>query len=205
MVALMPMLFFTIGSAAVAFRFRRERLTTFWLLWSGLIHIVMEASYGTFHYVVTSRSTTTFTEFLFSRISITSWVDPRWWASIYIQYARYDGRYFEGDPVVIFICYTEFVLGPLCFLLVYLIQKNSPYRHRVQLLLCTAQLYGTVLYFVAPVLQGTWSRVMTKDPFELAVFVFGLNALWMIVPVGLLYQSLRQPAPPPSAPARVAA
>src|SRR4051812_15205394 len=109
MVALMPILFLTIASGFVAFRLRRDRLTTFWLLWSGIIHIVMEASYGAFHYVVTSRSTITFGEFVFSRISMTAWLDPRWWASIYVQYARYDGRYFEGDPVVIFICYTEFL------------------------------------------------------------------------------------------------
>ena len=63
----------------------------------------------------------------------------------------------------------------------------------MQLVLCTAQFYGTVLYFVAPMLQGTWSRVMSHDPFELAVFVIGLNALWMVVPAMMIHQSLRQP------------
>lgn len=194
MIALIPMLLLTLASAALAFRLRRERLITYWLLWSGLIHLVMEASYGSFHEVVTSRSTITFTEFLFSHVPISSWIDPRWWASIYIQYARYDARYSEQDPLVIFICYTEFLLGPLCFYLVWLIHKGSAYRHRVQLILCTAQFYGTVLYFFAPVVQGSWSRVMTHDSFELWVYVIILNALWMIVPGIMIYQSLSQPA-----------
>src|SRR5262249_2734770 len=148
MVALTPMLLLTVASAVLALRLRRERLITFWLLWSGLIHLVMEASYGLFHERVTARATTTFTEFLFSAAPIGSWFDPRWWAGVYGQYARYDGRYAVGDPLVIFICYTELVLGPLCFLLVWLIQRQSAFRHKVQLVLCTAQFYGTVLYFV---------------------------------------------------------
>src|SRR6185436_2870824 len=194
MVALIPMLLLTVAAGLLAWRLGRERLVTFWLLWSGLIHLVMEASYGAFHQVVTTRATTTFTQFLFSHVSPASWFDPRWWASVYTQYARYDGRYSEQDPLVIFICYTEFLLGPMCFLLVWMIHKGSAYRHRLQLVLCTAQFYGTVLYFVAPMLQGSWSRVMTADAFELWMFVIGLNGLWMIVPAILIYQSWRQPA-----------
>jgi hypothetical protein len=195
MVALVPMLLLTVAAGAAAWRLRRERLVSYWLLWSGLIHIVMEASYGAFHQVVTTKSTITFTEFLFTHVPISSWFDPRWWASVYTQYARYDARYSEHDPLVIFICYTEFVLGPLCFYLVYLIQTGSAYRHRVQILLCTAQFYGTVLYFFAPMLQGTWDRVMTHDPLELWAFVIILNGLWMIVPGAMIVQSLRQPRP----------
>src|SRR5579859_6265143 len=102
MIALSPMLLLTLGAAALAWKLKRERLVTFWLLWSGLIHIVMEASYGTFHEVVTTKSTVTFTQFLFSHVGIASWFDPRWWASVYTQYARYDARYMEQDPLVIF-------------------------------------------------------------------------------------------------------
>jgi cholestenol Delta-isomerase len=194
MFALTPMLLLTLGAGALAWKLKRERLVTFWLLWSGLIHIVMEASYGSFHEVVTTKSSITFTQFLFSHVGISQWFDPRWWASVYTQYARYDARYMEQDPLVIFICYTEFILGPLCFFLVYLIHKGSAYRHRVQILLCTAQFYGTVLYFLAPVVQKTWARVMTHDTFELWVFVIILNGLWMIVPALMVGQSLRQPA-----------
>jgi cholestenol delta-isomerase len=191
MVALIPMLLLTLAAGALAWRLGRERLVTFWLLWSGLIHLVMEASYGAFHEVVKTRSAITFTQFLFSRISFGAMFDPRWWASVYTQYARYDARYSEQDPLVIFICYTEFLFGPACFLLVWAIHKGKAWRHKLQLVLCTAQFYGTVLYFVAPMMQGTWSRQMTRDPLELWVFVIGLNALWMIVPGIMIVQSWR--------------
>ncbi len=193
MIALTPILLLIAASAALAIYLRRERLITFWLLFSGLIHLVIEASYGLFPHMVQTRATTTFTEFLLSHAPITSWIDPRWWASAYTQFARYDARYAEHDPLVIFFCYTELILGPLCFLLVWLIHRGSAYRHRVQLVLCTAQLYGCVLYFVAPVMQGTWGSVMTNDPFELWVYIIGLNALWIIVPAVMIFQSLRQP------------
>jgi hypothetical protein len=193
MVAMVPMTLFTLLAGAIAWKVKRERLLTFWLCWSGLIHIVMEASYGAFHEVVKTRSSITFTEFLFSPAPIASWFDPRWWASVYTQYARYDARYMEQDPLVIFICYTEFFFGPACFFLVWMIQKGNAYRHRLQLILCSAQFYGTVLYFVMPMVQGTWSRVMTADPLELWVFVIILNGLWMIVPGIMVYQSFRQP------------
>jgi cholestenol Delta-isomerase len=192
MVALVPMLLLTVAAGVLAWRLRKERLLTFWLLWSGLIHIVMEASYGAFSEIVKTKSAITFSEFLFTPAPFTSWFDPRWWASVYTQYARYDARYAEQDPLVVFICYTEFLLGPMCFLLVWLIQKGSAYRHRLQLVLCTAQFYGTVLYFLMPLVQGSWSRVMTHDPLELWVFVILLNGLWMIVPGGMVYQSFRQ-------------
>ena len=59
MVALTPMLLLSVVAGAVAWRCRRERLVTYWLLWSGLIHLVMEASYGSFPEQVTTRATTT--------------------------------------------------------------------------------------------------------------------------------------------------
>src|SRR5262245_61941325 len=104
MITLVPTLLLTVGAGVVAVRLRRERLVTFWLLWSGLIHLLLEGSYGIFHELVKTRSTTTFTQFLLSRASIFSWFDPRWWANFYVQYARYDARYIEQDPLVIFIC-----------------------------------------------------------------------------------------------------
>jgi cholestenol delta-isomerase len=192
MPSFVPLLLLTVGAAVLAWRLRRERLVTFWLLWSGLIHLVMEASYGLFHDVVTTASTTTFNEFMAKPASIGSWFDPRWWANIYSQYARYDARYVEHDPVILFICYSELVLGPLCFLLVYLIHRESRLRHPVQILLCTAQIYGTALYLLAPVIQGSWDRVMTHDTGELFQFVIGTNAMWIVIPGIMLTQSLRR-------------
>lgn len=191
MITLTPALLITIGLAALATRAKRERLAVFWLLWSGFfIHLVMELSYGRHPEVVTGRATTTFTEFALSPAGLGEWFDARFWARIYGQYARYDARYVNAEPTVVFICFTEAVLGPLCLLVAWLVHKDHPLRHPLQLLLCTAQFYGTVLYFTAPIVAGTWSQVMTRDPFELWVFVIILNGIWMIIPGLMIWQSL---------------
>lgn len=203
MIALTPALLITIGCAVLGHRARHERLATFWLLWSGFfIHLVMELSYGRHPEVVTARATTTFTEFALSPASLGDWFDARFWARVYGQYARYDARYVGAEPTVVFICFTEAVLGPLCLLVAWLIQTGSALRHPLQLLLCTAQFYGTVLYFTHPIVSGTWSSVMTHDPFELWVFVLLLNGIWMVIPglmiaqsVGVLGRAVRAAAP----------
>jgi cholestenol delta-isomerase len=170
MIALTPALLITIGCGALAWRARRERLHP---------------------EVVTARATTTFTEYVLGPASLGDWFDSRFWARAYGQYARYDARYLTAQPTVVFICFTEVVLGPLCLLLAWLIQRDSPFRHPLQLVLCTAQFYGTVLYFVEPMVAGTWSEVMTQDPFELWVFVILLNGVWMVVPGLMIGQSVR--------------
>src|SRR5690606_20642577 len=179
--------------ALVARRVLRERLVVFWLLWSGVVHVAMEASYGLFPEVVQARATTTFGEFMLSG-SEWSWFDPRWWSSTYGQYARYDGRYAEHDPIVVFICYTELLLGPACFLLAWLVQTGHRLRHSVQLVLCTCQIYGTVLYFAQPWVAANWATTMTDNWFELLVFVVVLNGLWIGAPVAMIVQSFRAAA-----------
>ncbi len=192
MIAATPALLITIACGVLAWRAKRERLVIFWLLWSGFfIHLVMEASYGRHPEVVTAKATTTFSQYLFSHASIGDWFDSRFWAKAYGQYARYDARYLTAEPTVVYICYSEIVLGPLCLLVAWLIQRGHSLRHPLQLVLCTAQFYGTVLYFTAPVVAGTWSQVMTRDPFELWVFVILLNGIWMIVPGLMIWQSVR--------------
>ncbi len=186
-----PLLVLTVVCVVVAYRLDKERLVIFWLLWSGLIHLLMEVSYGVFAELVTTPTQTTFTEYMLQKTSILSWFDLRWWASIYEQYAQYDGRYALQDDVNRYICYSELVMGPLCFLLVALIVRESKYRHPVQVMLCTMQIYGTLLYFLMPIVDGTWGTVMTTNLFDLIVYVIILNGIWIVVPSLLLVQSAR--------------
>lgn len=188
MLNFIPWVALTVACALVARRVLRERLVVFWLLWSGVVHVAMEASYGLFPEVVRARATTTFGEFMLSG-SDWSWFDPRWWSATYGQYARYDGRYAEHDPIIVFICYTEILLGPACFLLAWMIQRRHRLRHPVQLVLCTCQIYGTVLYFAQPLFAGNWAETITDDPFELLVFVVVLNGLWIGAPLAMIAQS----------------
>eukprot|EP01113_Clastostelium_recurvatum_P009374 TRINITY_DN1450_c0_g1_i1.p1 TRINITY_DN1450_c0_g1~~TRINITY_DN1450_c0_g1_i1.p1 ORF type:complete len:235 (-),score=65.83 TRINITY_DN1450_c0_g1_i1:51-692(-) len=168
---------------------RREKALIFWLLFSGIVHLLLEGSYGFFHREVTAPATVTFMERFTQDVPMERALDFHWWASLYSQYAKYDGRYSISDPMVVFFCFTELVEGVLCFLLIALILNNSKYRHPVQIVCCTAQAFGTVFYFITPILYNTWDTVMTKDPFELWVYVIILNGLWMVVPGAMIIQS----------------
>jgi len=69
------------------------------------------------------------------------------------------------------------------FCFVYRIQK-AVYSHLVQLVLCKEQFTETVLYFFAPMVRNTWSRVM-EDSFELGgIRTIILNGTVEIVPGG---------------------
>jgi len=189
MLAALPLVGVSLLSLIFALLARKEKALVYWLLMSGAIHIILEGSYGFYHKEVTTKATTTFLDRFVEDVPVESAINPHWWAALYSQYARYDGRYAESDPMVVFFCYTELVEGILCFLLVYLIQSDSKYRHPTQIVCCTAQAFGTVFYFITPIIYNNWHRVMTPDPFELWVYVIILNGLWFIIPGAMIIQS----------------
>jgi hypothetical protein len=186
-----PLLLATAFCAWFARRVPRERLITFWLLWSGFIHICMELSYGFFSEMVTHGSEVSFGQFMLQPAGMFSFLDPHWWSGLYAQYARYDGRYVTHDPVILLVTQAELVMGPGCFLLVWMIAKQNRWRHAVQPVLCTLQAYGTYVYFFEPVYRGTWNSVMTSNSFDLFTFVIALNGLWIAVPALMIWQSSR--------------
>lgn len=190
-----PPLLLTALCVVLAARAPGERLVVGWLLWSGMIHIFMELSYGFFPDEVVRRSAITFSEFMVQPTSVFGFLDPHWWAHMYEQYARYDGRYLDHDPVILLITQVELLMGPACLLLVALIARRSPYRHPVQLMLCTAQIYGTYVYFFTPIYRGDWSVTMTHELFDLWTYVIFLNGLWIVIPALLIVQSLRAVVP----------
>lgn len=199
MITLTPLLILFAVCVAIAMRFKRERAVVLWLLVSGFIHILWEVNYGFFYRQITEQSTITFSEWLLLPASLGDWFDPRWWVGVYEQYARYDARYVLHDPTVIFICYAEILMGPACFILVWLIKKGSRFRHPFQLILCSVQIFGTFLYFFYPMVAGTWSEVMTHDPFEQAVYIWIVNGLWIAIPSILIAQSIRALSGTPAA------
>lgn len=189
MIAGLPLVVLTLIAAVLSAFAKREKLVIFWLLFSGVVHILLEGSYGLHHTEVRTKATTTFMDKMLEDVSPEKFVDTHWWASLYGQYARYDGRYAVSDPMVIFFCWTELVEGILCFALIGLVLSGSKYRHPMQIMCSTAQFYGTIIYFIAPIIYGNWDQVMTADKFELWVYVIALNGLWMVVPGLLIIQS----------------
>eukprot|EP01133_Synstelium_polycarpum_P015257 gene15257-18063_t len=168
---------------------KKEKAIIFWLLWSGIIHILLEGSYGFFAHEVTTVSPVSFMEKMFEEVSIESAIDPHWYAALYSQYAKYDGRYAIADPMVVFFCFLELVQGASCFILALFVVLESRYRHALQIFLCSLQALGTVFYFITPYIYGKWDELITSDPFELWVYVVGLNGLWLLVPLLMIAQS----------------
>lgn len=59
------------------------------------------------------------------------------------EYGQADARYLVSDPTIVSIeILTSFLLTPMCVVLAYAILQQTAYRHWLQLVLCTCELYG---------------------------------------------------------------
>eukprot|EP01132_Coremiostelium_polycephalum_P004820 gene4820-6008_t len=187
--AFVPLAVISLFCVILASLFKKEKVLLFWLLWSGAIHFLLEGSYGFFANEITTKSPLTFTEKMLELVPLEKALDLHWYASLYTQYARYDSRYAVAEPMVVFFCFLELVQGAFCFLLALLVVVESRYRHALQILLSSLQALGTVFYFITPYIYGRWEEYISSDPFELWVYVVGLNGLWLLVPIILILQS----------------
>jgi EXPERA (EXPanded EBP superfamily) len=71
------------------------------------------------------------------------------------EYAKADSRYATRDPFTISMeAVTAFVEGPLCFLILWGMARQAPWRYTVQFAVSLGQLYGDVLYFATAVMEG---------------------------------------------------
>jgi len=80
---------------------------------------------------------------------------------------------------------TAWCWGPLALVMAYLIVKENPYRHPLQIIISTGQLYGDILYF------GTcWFDLLTygieysrpENYYYYGYFVL-LNGFWIVIPL----------------------
>jgi len=59
------------------------------------------------------------------------------------EYGKADARWLVSDPTIVSVEFlTAFLLPPICVVLAYAISQQTPYRHWLQLVLCTCELYG---------------------------------------------------------------
>lgn len=71
------------------------------------------------------------------------------------EYAKADSRYASRDPFTICMEFvTAFIEGPSCFIIVYGLVRKRAWRHVLQLLVVTCQVYGDVLYFATSWYEG---------------------------------------------------
>lgn len=71
------------------------------------------------------------------------------------EYCKADSRYATRDPFTICMeAITAFVEGPLCFVILYGMLKQRPWRFTLQFAVSLGQLYGDVLYFATSYYDG---------------------------------------------------
>ena len=71
------------------------------------------------------------------------------------EYCQADSRYATRDPFTICMeAITAFVEGPLCFVILYGMLKQRPWRFTLQFAVSLGQLYGDVLYFATSYYDG---------------------------------------------------
>lgn len=89
------------------------------------------------------------------------------------------------DPLL--TAMTKFAWGPLSWLTLFAILRDSPFRHVGQVIVCTAHLYGVALYYGTNWGDYRASGVSYSRPEVLYYWVYyvGLNAPWAVVPVGM--------------------
>ena len=163
---ILPMILIYTALRYVALPHRRSQLhtwTAFWLLLCSVVHSWLEL-----HFVF-------FRDSNFARgMDLYAAADFRY------------GRPLEaGTAAMEWI--TSVILGPLCVVLLYGIVADRPWRHVVQVALCTCQMYGLTWFVLHK--EYTDSPVASDDPFLFWVIFVGLNAPWGVFPPILFYKS----------------
>lgn len=106
-------------------------------------------------------------------------------AQLWKEYSMADSRYLTSDAFVMTMeSITAWCWGPLCFVLASLIVTDNPFRHPLQIIISTGQLYGNVLYygtfaFGFLVYGVEYSRPETYYFYGYYVF---LNGFWIVIP-----------------------
>uniref|UniRef100_A0A7S3DH16 EXPERA domain-containing protein n=1 Tax=Palpitomonas bilix TaxID=652834 RepID=A0A7S3DH16_9EUKA len=111
------------------------------------------------------------------------------WAIVWREYGKADKRWAGRDANVIALEFlTVFGAGPICLLLIYGIWYKKPWRHVLQVILCTAELYGGWMTFCPEWVEGS-PNLVTDDPVYLWIYLVFMNGLWVWVPILLLVDS----------------
>jgi cholestenol Delta-isomerase len=83
----------------------------------------------------------------------------------------------------------QFAWGPLSWLIVFAILLDAPsIRHVLQIIVCTAHLYGVALYYGTNWTEMQFHGIMYSRPEFLYFWVYyvGFNLPWAVVPFGCI-------------------
>ncbi|KAJ5800488.1 Emopamil-binding [Penicillium psychrosexuale] len=115
-------------------------------------------------------------------------------AQLWKEYSMSDSRYLTSHAFVMSMeSVTAWFWGPLSFVLASFIVTENPFRHPLQIIISTGQLYGDVLYYGTCAFDFLVYGVEYSRPegyYFYGYFVL-LNGFWIVIPILLIAHSVR--------------
>jgi len=154
---------------------KKDRFTFIWLAFDALLHFSFE---GSFIYLSIFGRTVESSTGIF--------------AELWKEYALADPRWGVADPTVVSLeLLTVFGVAPMCCYVLKQLASGDPARHYWIVILCTAELYGGFMTFCPEWLIGS-PTLNTSNALYLWVYLFFMNAIWIVVPLWLMADSYGQ-------------
>ncbi|OMP08392.1 Emopamil-binding protein [Corchorus olitorius] len=139
-----------------------DRLLMCWWAFTGLTHIILEG-YFAFSPEFYKDKTGFFL------------------AEVWKEYSKGDSRYAGRDTAIVTVeGITSVLEGPASLLAVYAIAKGKAYSYILQFAISLGQLYGTLVYFVAAILDGD---NFAMSPFYYYAYYIFANSFWIWIPL----------------------
>ncbi|MEM3062368.1 MAG: emopamil-binding family protein [Nitrososphaerota archaeon] len=182
---ILSILYFT-SISIVTSLFERNYLL-FWYIATLTAH-VLDILYALNNRLVSKKSNKGFLHWFVTDID---YPPKKWWISFYEQYGRYDFRYISSDPLIISIGYLEIVEVVLNVSIIPLLIFQLDIAYYLQIILASFQIFGTLLYFIVPYVDGSSKFIFTNNLFEFVFIIVILNSIWIVVPSILLYDGVR--------------
>ncbi|KAF4990190.1 hypothetical protein FGRMN_8611 [Fusarium graminum] len=154
-----------------------EVFATMWFALCGCIHFFFEGYYVYNFLDISSRS--------------------HLFAQLWKEYALSDSRYLTQDSFLVPMeGITAVLWGPMSFVCAWLIVTEHPLRHPFQLIISVGQLYGDILYFGTCYMKEIVNNIVYCRPEQFYFWMYYVfcNAIWIVIPFGLIVQSVRTTA-----------
>ena len=147
-----------------------EWLVLAWYLIDAMTHLTIELAYVILALTSTAEKTDSFMGWLWR------------------EYSRADTRWSVRDPNVISIEMLTVFMGVLCLLQVGAVLCRTKWRHPLQIVICTAELYGGWMTFCPEWVEGS-PNLNGQDPILFWIYLVFMNGLWVVIPILLLWDS----------------
>ena len=108
------------------------------------------------------------------------------------EYAKSDRRYMTRDSFTVCMeTVTAVAWGPLSFVISWLVMKDHPLRHPLQIAVSLGQMYGDVLYYAIFFFdESVYGAVYCRpESFYFWAYFVMLNGFWIVIPGLLIYLS----------------